>query len=61
MCSKCARASFPYPCIANPPSMAFQETTSRVGSLLKTVHASSMLPHLAYISTRLLPTKTSDS
>ncbi len=37
-----------------------QETTSRAGILLKTCCASSMLPHLAYMSTRLLATKISE-
>ncbi len=32
--SKCSRASLPCPCMAHPPRMAFQETTSRDGILL---------------------------
>jgi len=36
--------------------MAFQETTSQDGILLKTVQASSMLPHFAYMSIKLLYT-----
>ncbi len=61
ICAKCLRASLPCPCMANPPSMAFQVTTPRDGILLNTLQASSMLPHFAYMSTKLLPTKTSDS
>jgi hypothetical protein len=42
-------------------NMALQETTSLEVILLNTLAASSMLPHLAYMSTRLLLTKMSDS
>jgi hypothetical protein len=44
-----------------PRIMMLQETTSCVGILLNTLQASSMLPHLVYMSTWLLPTKTSVS
>ncbi len=41
--------------------MAVQETTLCEGILLNTFQTSSMIRHLAYISTRLFPTNTSDS
>jgi hypothetical protein len=41
-----------------PNIKAVEVTTSRDGILLNTLWASSMLPHLAYMSTRLHPTKT---
>jgi hypothetical protein len=41
--------------------MAFQLNTSQDGILLNSLQASLMLPHFAYLSTKLLPTKTSDS
>jgi len=61
ICSKCLRASLPCPCMAHPPSMAFQVTTSWDAILLITLQASSMLPHFAYMSTKLFSTMTSDS
>ncbi len=51
----------PCPHFTCPKIIALQETTSCVGILLNTFQASSMFPHLAYMSTRLLDTKTSDS
>jgi hypothetical protein len=36
------------------------QVTFQDGNLLNTFQASSMLPHFAYMSTKLLPTKTSD-
>jgi len=41
--------------------MAVQVTAPWDGILLKTLQASSMLPHFAYMSTKLVPSKTSDS
>jgi len=61
ICSKYVRASLSCPCVANPPSMEFQETTSRNGISLNTLLASSMLPHFAYMSTKLFPINTSES
>ncbi len=61
ICLKCSRALLPCPCIANPASMAFQDTKFFDGILLNTLQASSMLPHFAYMVTRLLPTTLSDS
>ncbi len=58
---KCLRAVFPWPCMAYPPSRAFQDTTSRDGILLNTLQALSILPHLAYMSTKLFPENTLDS
>jgi hypothetical protein len=58
---KCLRAIFPWPCMAYPPNRALQDTTSRDGILLNTLHASSILPHLAYMSTKLFPKNTLDS
>jgi hypothetical protein len=47
--------------MAYPPSRAFQDTTSRDGILLNTLQALSILPHLAYMSTKLFPENTLDS
>jgi hypothetical protein len=47
--------------MAHPPSMAFQVTIFWDGILLHTLQASSRLPHFAYMSMKLLPTKTSES
>jgi hypothetical protein len=41
--------------------MAVQVTTSWDDILLNTLQASSMLPHFAYMLTRLQPTMTSES
>jgi len=51
----------PYPHFTYATITALQPTTSQVGILLKTLEASSMLPHLAYMSTRLVATNISDS
>ncbi len=59
--SKCLGASLLCPCMAHLTSMAVQVTKSWDGILLKTLQASSMLPHFAYMSSKLLPTKTSES
>ncbi len=48
--------SLPCPCMAHPPSMVVQVTTFWDGILLNTLQASSILPHFAYMSTKLLPT-----
>ncbi len=57
-----SRAALLCPCImAHPPSMVVQVTTPRDDILLNALHASSMLPHFAYTSTKLFLTKTSDS
>ncbi len=58
--SKCLRASLPCLCMAHPPSMVVQVTTSWDGILMNNFQVSSMLPHFAYMSTKLFPTKTSD-
>lgn len=55
------RASSPRPFWAYPWSMAFQVTISQDGNSLNTLRASSMLPHVAYVSTSLLLTKKSES
>ncbi len=49
------RASLACPCMAHPPSMAIQETTSHDGILLNTLQTSSRLPHFAYMWTKLFP------
>jgi len=41
--------------------MVFQVITSQDGTLLNILQASSMLPHFAYMWTKLFPTKTSHS
>jgi hypothetical protein len=41
-------------------NMAFQQTTFREDIVLNTLQASSTLPHLAYMSTKLLPTKVTN-
>ncbi len=41
--------------------MVVQVTIFQDGILLNTLQASSRLPHFAYLSTKLFPTKTSDS
>ncbi len=60
-CSKCWRASLPCPCMAHPPSMTFQVTISQDIILWNTFQASSMLLHVAHMSTKIFPTKTSNS
>ncbi len=60
--SKCLRFSFPWPYMAQCTSkIIFQETASCDGILLNTLQASSMLPYFTYMSTKLVPTKTSES
>ncbi len=61
ICSTCWRVSLPWPCMVNPLSKVFQETTPWDGILLNTLQASSMLPHLAYMSKRLLLTRAFDT
>ncbi len=56
ICRNCSSEFYPYPHFTCPNVMAFQETTSQDGILLKTVQASSMLPHFAYMSIKLLHT-----
>jgi hypothetical protein len=54
ICRNCSSEFYPYPHFTCPNAMAFQETTSQDGIFLKTVQASSMLPHFAYMSIKLL-------
>jgi len=51
----------PCPHFMCPNIMASQVTTFHDGLLVNTCQAASMLPHFAYMSTKLFPTKTSDS
>ncbi len=61
ICQKRSNALCPCPHFTYPRMTTFQETTLHVGILWNTLQASSILPHLANISTRLLPTQTFDS
>jgi hypothetical protein len=58
---KFAFAFYPCPPFTCPNIMVDEVTTFQDGILLKTLAAPLMLPHFAYMSTKLLPTKTSDS
>ncbi len=53
-------ASCPWPHFKCPNIIAFQVTTSYDGILLDSLPASLRLPHFAYRSTELFPTKTWD-
>uniref|UniRef100_A0A2P2Q705 Uncharacterized protein MANES_01G192300 n=1 Tax=Rhizophora mucronata TaxID=61149 RepID=A0A2P2Q705_RHIMU len=57
--SKYSTAKSPFPCIANPRIKKFHELMWRSGILSKTCKAISNEPHLQYISTKQLLTKTS--
>jgi len=61
ICWNSCSAFWPCPHFRCPKIMAFQLNTSLDGILLNSLQASLMLPHFAYLSTKLLPTKTSDS
>jgi hypothetical protein len=61
ICQNSSSAFCPYLSFTCPNIMAFQVTTSQDGILSNTLQASSILPHFAYMSSKLVPTKTSDS
>jgi hypothetical protein len=62
ICSKCIRASLQCLCMANPPVVHSKGPHHvKKASCWTLLQASSMLPHFAYMSTRLLLTKTADS
>jgi hypothetical protein len=50
----------PRPQFTCPNNMGFQQTTFREDILLNTLQETSILPHLAYMSTKLLPTKVTN-
>ncbi len=61
ICWNSTNASWSCPHFICPNIIAVQETTLCNGILLNNLQASSMLLHLAYMSTRLFPTKMLDS
>jgi hypothetical protein len=52
-CQNSSSAFRPWPYFTCANTMTFQVTTSQDGILLNTLQASSMLPHFAYMSTKL--------
>jgi hypothetical protein len=56
-----SNAFCPWPHFTWPNIMVVQETTFWDGIFLNTLQTSSMFPHFAYMSTKLSPTKTSNS
>ncbi len=61
ICWNSSNSFWPCPHFTCPNIMLFQMTTSQDSILLNTFQASSMLPNFAYMSTKLLPTKKSES